>query len=60
MKLKDYMEAQGWTARYLANRLDVTVSAARKWIQGTRTPRLATLNKIHKITHGNVSFDDWD
>lgn len=59
MTLKEYMVLHGLTAKYLALRLDVSVSAARKWIQGTRIPRLSAMKKINRITSGKVSFNDW-
>ena len=59
MTLKEYMVLHGLTAKYLARRLEVSVSAARKWIQGTRIPRLSTMKKINRITSGKVSFNDW-
>lgn len=59
MKLKDYLVKNKLTARYIATRTGVTVSAARKWCQGTRIPRLPTIKKIHRITQGEVSVNDW-
>lgn len=59
MTLKEYLTLHGLTARYLASRLNVSVSAARKWVQGTRIPRLSTIKKINRITGGKVSFNDW-
>ncbi len=59
MTLKDYLDHQGLTAAYIARRVGVSISAARKWIQGTRIPRLPAIKKIHRITQGEVSVNDW-
>lgn len=59
MILKEYMTRHGIPASYIAKKLEVSVSAARKWVQGTRVPRLSAIKRIHRITQGKVSFDDW-
>lgn len=59
MTLKEYLVKNGLTSRYIATRMEVTVSAVRKWCQGTRIPRLPAIKKLRKITKGEVSFDDW-
>lgn len=60
MKLKEYLVKNKLTARWVASKTKVTVSAARKWVQGIRIPRLAAMKVIHRITNGEVSFDDWE
>lgn len=59
MTLKEYLVNNKLTARWVAGKCRVTISAARKWVQGIRIPRLATMKIINKITNGEVSFDDW-
>lgn len=59
MKLKEYLIRNKLKARWVAERTGVTISAARKWRQGIRMPRLSAIKTIHKITKGEVSFDDW-
>lgn len=59
MTLKEYLVKHKLTARWVAGKAHVTVSAARKWVQGIRTPRLAVMKIIHRITNGEVSYDDW-
>ena len=59
MNLKEYLVKNKLTARWVADKTGVTVSAARKWCQGVRIPRLPAIKKIHKITNGEVSYDDW-
>jgi hypothetical protein len=59
MTLKEYLVKNKLTSRWVASKTEVTISAARKWVQGTRIPRLPAIKKIRKITNGEVSFDDW-
>lgn len=59
MRLKDYLEKHSLPTRHIAKKMGVTVSAARKWVQGTRIPRLPAIKKINRLTQGEVSFDDW-
>lgn len=59
MKLKIFLDKHRLTAAYIAHRTGVSLSAARKWIQGTRIPRLSSIKKINRLTQGEVSYDDW-
>lgn len=60
MKLKEWMQEEGHTAAWLAERMRVSLSAVRKWMQEVRQPKLPTIKKLRKISQGKVSFDDWD
>ena len=59
MTLKNFMVKYSITARQLAGKLRVSMSAVRKWVQGTRIPRLQTIKRIHNLTNGEVTYDDW-
>lgn len=59
MTFKEFMDRYSYTARSMAEELDVSVSAVRKWVQRTRIPRHGMMKKIDKFTKGKVSYDDW-
>ena len=59
MTLDSYLLMHRRTTEDFAKKIGVSYSAACKWRQGTRVPRLRTIKAIHTATHGSVRYDDW-
>jgi hypothetical protein len=63
MNLKRFAETNGMTnealADWLAGEIGVSRDGARKWVYGTRTPRLPVLQRISAATNGAVTANDF-
>ncbi len=59
MKLKDWLDEHRLTAHWCAQQIGVADSMMSKWINGKRAPSLQYINKIHRLTGGDVTSLDW-
>lgn len=60
MKLSAYMRKHDLSAERFAEMIgDCSVSGLRKWISGERLPRKDQVERIHKVTLGEVSAPDF-
>ena len=61
MKLSDYLKITNTTPSQFANRIGTAVPTVRRYLNGTRKPKLDILRRIYKETNGAVSsVDFWD
>lgn len=60
MKLAQYMAEENLSPAQLAELIQsVSASGARKWMNGERIPRPDEMRKIHQLTGGRVSPNDF-
>ena len=59
MKLDKYLQTSQTSSATFAFLMGVSKHAVSKWRQGIRIPRSYHLVKIHRITRGQVSINDW-
>lgn len=60
MKLSVYMSAHGISPEEMARRIgDVSASGVLKWSRGERVPRPEQQRRIHEVTGGDVSPNDF-
>lgn len=59
MKLADYLQKHHVSATDFATLLGVHVSQVSRWASGKRTPNLAQLMDIKRLTKGKVKSEDF-
>ena len=59
MTLKEYMKQNSLTPAAMAELLDSSEGAVRKWCSGERTPRPDQMRKIADVTGGAVTPNDF-
>lgn len=59
MKLSDYLALHKITSSAFADLIGVTQSSVSRFCNGTRRPDLTTIEKIHKVTGGQVTAEDF-
>ena len=59
MKLADWMAAGALTPEQLAKELGVTGEAVRRYRAGARMPRVEQIAKIHELSGGLVTAQDF-
>lgn len=65
MKLAEYLDSEGLSARQFADRLGLTgspravMTRVQRWKQGTRTPSPEMIVKITEATKRKVKVDDF-
>ena len=60
MKLKQYIEEQGYRAPWFANKIGVTNVTLWCWINGKRNPSAPAQHLIKILTNGQVTEKDWE
>lgn len=59
MKLRDYMAANGLTAKAFAESVGSTEFAVTKWVRGERRPSESFMARIADVTGGEVMPNDF-
>lgn len=59
MKLKDWLHKNGVAQAALAAHIGVTQAAVSMWVNGVMVPEPATMRKIHRVTGGKVTPNDF-
>ena len=63
MTLKEWMKETGLRVPDLARMLEAKQPTVYTWVNGVGgrlvTPDFKWIKKIHKMTRGKVSYDDW-
>jgi DNA-binding transcriptional regulator YiaG len=59
MKLAEYLTKEKMRPAHFAVRLGVPVSTVTRWLNGERTPSLASMATITKATKGRVTSKDF-
>jgi transcriptional regulator with XRE-family HTH domain len=59
MKLADYIAKKNLKPANFADRLGVPASTVTRWLNGERTPSLASMAAITKATNGKVTSKDF-
>lgn len=59
MKLKYWMDENGWTHAELASEIGVTRSAVTQWVNHHVYPTAPRMYDIYKLTNGAVNLPDW-
>ena len=59
MKLRPWIFQQGLTVADFANKIGRSETTVNRWITGTREPRFADMRRIHDITMGAVTPNDF-
>lgn len=58
MQLSQWLDQNGKSAEWLADKIGVTERSVRRYMIGTRFPSPAIIRKIDKITNGDVTAND--
>lgn len=59
MKLRDWLDLVDKRPRWLAEQIGVTETAARRYVNGDRTPRGEKMRAIMALTKGAVTANDF-
>lgn len=59
MTLAEFMKANSLTDVLLAEQLNCSAGAVRKWLYGERIPRAEQMRKIVELTAGSVTPNDF-
>lgn len=59
MKLADYMKKNGISCKNMAAKIEITEYSLRRYLRGKRNPTREILQKIHEITNGEVTPNDF-
>eukprot|EP01037_Dinobryon_pediforme_P020171 gene20171-20725_t len=59
MKINEFLKANNLTSAAFAERIGVSEKAVNNWRQGARVPRWDLLAKIHDVTNGAVTANDF-
>ncbi len=59
MKLGAWMKTKGKTQAWLAKQMKTDQGHVSELVNGKVMPKMGTINKVDKITNGDVSYPDW-
>lgn len=59
MTLSEFMTSRSMTDAQLAQQLECSTGAVRKWRYGERTPRPDQMRRIAEVTDGQVTPNDF-
>lgn len=58
MRLREWLETNGKSPEWLAEKLGRDGSTVRRWLRGTRRPNNADIGQIEALTEGQVTASD--
>ena len=59
MTLSEYLDVTSLQQRDISKVTGYAPGTISRWISGDRTPSRSAIQKIHTVTMGVVTFDDW-
>lgn len=59
MKLAEWLDVSNTTDAELAHRIGTSVISVRRYLNGTRKPASVVMRKIHSVTDGEVTANDF-
>lgn len=59
MKLKDWLEENGHSQKWMAKKMDIAPLRLHRICSGEREPTLEEVNNIYTITHRKVTWRDF-
>jgi len=59
MKLDAYLKLTGLTEDAFGKKIGVSATAVNHWRNGARTPRVAQMQKIFRVTEGAIAPSDF-
>jgi|TARA_R110002096_G_C14093278_1_gene677969 transcriptional regulator with XRE-family HTH domain len=59
MTLSEYLDVTSLQQIDISKSTEYSPATISRWISGDRTPSRSAIQKVHKITMGVVTFDDW-
>ena len=60
MKLQDWLDREERTAKWMASQIGSTRPMLSRWMRGHKVPHLWYVQRVHRVTGGEVSLLDWD
>lgn len=60
MTLREWMDAHNHSAAWVAGQIKASEAAVSKWLNNKSLPSLKMVNRVHRLTGGEVTSLDWE